>query len=104
MNGYPSLLNFDIGGFFKEKMGKLGEIGSSLLESVGNLFGGDDEVKERYMEVPLQSGDYSLVGERGPELIKMGSPGMVIPAKESAQMMGVAAPELQWSMHQLQIT
>ena len=83
-----ALLNFDIGGFFKEKMGKLGEIGSSLLESVGNLFGGGDEVKERYMGGPLQSGDYSLVGERGPELIKMGSPGMVIPAKESAQMMG----------------
>ena len=83
-----ALLNFDIGGFFKEKMGKLGEIGSSLLESVGNLFGGGDEVKQSYKGGPLQAGDYSLVGERGPELIKMGSPGLVIPAKESAQIMG----------------
>ena len=87
---FEQLFNLDIGKIFSDALGALGEAGKKILSFFDF---GDDEVKETKVKGSargglLKAGEYSLVGEEGPELIRMGSvAGKVIPNKESMGMM-----------------
>ena len=87
---FEQLFNLDIGKIFSDALGALGEAGKKILSFFDF---GDDEVKETKVKKSargglLKAGEYSLVGEEGPELIRMGSvAGKVIPNKESMGMM-----------------
>ncbi len=85
---FEQLFNIDLGKIFKDALGGLGKAGAKILSFFD--FGGDEveEVAKSARGGLLKAGQYSLVGEEGPELIRMGNvAGKVIPNKESMGMM-----------------
>ena len=87
---FEKLFNIDIGKLFGDAIGALGKAGDKLLGFFG--FGDDDEepteVVKRADGGPLKAGQFAIVGEEGPELVRMGKmPGRVIPAQETATAM-----------------
>ena len=87
---FEKLFNIDIGKLFGDAIGALGKAGEKLLGFFG--FGDDDEQPKMTTEKadggPLKAGQFAIVGEEGPELVRMGKmPGRVIPAQETAAAM-----------------